>query len=78
MSGIRFYKRARLFRGVSLGFSRSGVSLRVGVRGAGVSIGPRSTVSVGLPGTGISFRKAIALRPRATRHRNWLRWLLGD
>jgi len=76
--GIRFYKRARLFRGVSLGFIRSGVSLMVGTRGAGVSIGPRSTVSVGLPGTGLSFRKAIALPPKATRHRGFLRWLLGD
>ena len=54
--GFRFYKRVRLFPGVSVNLSRSGPSLSVGVRGAHVTVGKRGvTRTVGLPGTGIFY-----------------------
>jgi hypothetical protein len=52
--GFRFYRRVRLFPGLSVNLSRLGPSLSVGVRGAHVTVGRRGvTRTVGLPGTGI-------------------------
>jgi hypothetical protein len=54
--GFRFYRRVRLFPGLSVNFSRSGPSLSVGVRGAHVTVGRRGvTKTVGLPGTGLFY-----------------------
>jgi hypothetical protein len=54
--GFRFYRRVRLFPGVSVNLSRSGPSLSVGVRGAHLTLGRRGvTRTVGLPGTGIFY-----------------------
>src|SRR5438445_13803538 len=54
--GFRFYRRVRLFPGVSVNLSRSGASLSVGVRGAHVTVGRRGvTRTVGLPGTGLFY-----------------------
>ena len=54
--GFRFYRRVRLFPGVSVNLSRSGPSLSVGVRGAHVTVGRRGvTRTVGIPGTGIFY-----------------------
>lgn len=75
---LRYYKRLRICKGLSLGISRSGVSARVGIRGAGISIGPRSMASVGLPGTGVSYRQALATKPKGSYHHGFLSWLIGD
>jgi len=54
--GFRFYRRVRLFPGVSVNLSRSGPSLSVGVRGAHVTMGSRGvTKTVGIPGTGLFY-----------------------
>ena len=54
--GFRFYRRVRLFPGVSVNLSRSGPSLSVGVRGAHLTVGRRGvTRTVGIPGTGIFY-----------------------
>ncbi len=54
--GFRFYRRVRLFPGVSVNLSRSGPSLSVGVRGAHVTVGKRGvTRTVGLPGTRVFY-----------------------
>ena len=54
--GFRFYRRVRLFPGVSVNLSRSGPSLSVGVRGAHLTVGKRGvTRTVGIPGTGIFY-----------------------
>ena len=46
----------RLFPGVRLNFSKSGVSASVGVRGATLNLGQRGArATVGLPGTGLSY-----------------------
>jgi hypothetical protein len=52
--GFRFYRRVRLFPGVSVNLSRSGPSLSVGIRGAHVTVGRRGvTRTVGIPGSGV-------------------------
>ncbi len=54
---IRFHKRIRIFPGVWLNFSKSGVSISFGGRGLTENIGPRShQETIGAPGTGISYR----------------------
>jgi Protein of unknown function (DUF4236) len=58
--GLRFQRRVRLFPGVRLNFSRSGVSTSIGVRGATMTFGPRGTyANVGLPGSGLSYRTRL-------------------
>jgi hypothetical protein len=56
MGSFRFYRRVRIFPGLSVNLSRSGPSLSVGVRDAHVTVG-RSGVrkTVGIPGTGIYY-----------------------
>lgn len=59
--GFRFRRSVRLFPGVRLNFSASGISASVGVRGASVTVGPRgSHVNLGIPGSGLSFRAPLA------------------
>ncbi len=56
MANFRFYRRARIFPGLSVNLSRSGPSLSVGVRGAHFTFGPRGvTRTVGIPGSGLSW-----------------------
>jgi hypothetical protein len=53
--GLRFYRRIKLFPGVRINLSRSGVSTSVGVRGAHVTLGHGEVrETVGIPGTGLS------------------------
>ena len=60
--GLRFYRRVRLFPGVSVNLSRSGPSLTMGVRGAHVTVGRRGvTKTVGLPGTGLFYTSRQSL-----------------
>jgi Protein of unknown function (DUF4236) len=56
MGRFRFYRRVRLFPGLTLNVSRSGPSLSVGIRGAHVTVGKRGvTRTVGIPGSGIFY-----------------------
>ena len=57
--GLRFQRRVRVLPGVHLNISRSGVGVSVGGRGVhvGVTAGGQRYTSVGLPGTGISWRE---------------------
>lgn len=58
--GFRFHRSVRLFPGVRLNFSRSGVSTSVGVRGASMTFGSRGTyANVGIPGSGLSYRTRL-------------------
>jgi Protein of unknown function (DUF4236) len=56
MGNFRFYRRLRIFPGLSVNLSKSGPSLTVGVRGAHVTVG-RSGIrrTIGIPGTGIYY-----------------------
>jgi len=81
--GFRFQRRFKIFPGVSVNLSKSGVSASVGTRGAHVTVA-RGQVreTVGLPGTGLSYTQtqkiggdaADSAPPPARRHK--LRWVL--
>lgn len=58
--GLRFQKRIRLFKGVTLNLSKTGASVSLGGRGARVNLrGDKVTGTVGIPGTGISYRERL-------------------
>jgi hypothetical protein len=53
-----FFRRIHILPGVTLNFSRSGVSVSLGFRAAHITFGPRSTTeTVGLPGTGVYYTR---------------------
>ncbi len=53
---IRFHKSFKLFPGVRVNLSKSGIGLSEGVGPVHVSEGPRGTrETVSIPGTGVSF-----------------------
>jgi tetratricopeptide (TPR) repeat protein len=58
--GFRIRKSVKLAPGVRLTASHRGASIRVGPRGAGVSASTsgRSTVSAGIPGSGVGYQKS--------------------
>jgi hypothetical protein len=54
--GFRFYRRLKVFPGLTLNVSRRGVSASVGVKGAHITVGHgRVRETVGIPGSGLSF-----------------------
>ena len=58
--GLRIIKRIHLTKGLTLNLSKTGVSYSVGTRGAHINIkGDKLTESVGIPNTGISYRKQV-------------------
>lgn len=57
---MRFRKRAKLFPGVYLNFSKFGISTTIGVRGASVNFNKQGTfLNTGIPGTGLYDRQKI-------------------
>jgi len=60
--GLRFRKSITIFPGVKLNISKSGLSLSVGKKGASFNAGTsgRKSVTVGVPGTGLSYSKTIS------------------
>jgi hypothetical protein len=57
--GFRFSKRIGIVPGIRLNLSKSGASVSVGERGAHVTIGRMPRVTVGLPGTGLSYTETM-------------------
>ena len=61
--GFRFNKRVRIFKGLTLNLGKSGTSWTVGGPGASVNIrGKKLTGTVGIPGTGLSYRQDLSAR----------------
>lgn len=57
---MRFRRRAKLFPGVYLNFSKTGISTTIGFRGASINIEKQGTyLNTGIPGTGIYDRQKI-------------------
>ena len=56
--GFRFQRRIRIAPGVRLNLSRSGISTSVG--GRGFTLNSRGTATVGIPGTGLSYRANLS------------------
>ena len=68
---FRFFRRKKLFPGVSLHLSKSGASLSFGPRGAKVTVGPRGVrKTVGIPGTGMYWTEHSGYGKRRRRSRN--------
>lgn len=65
--GFRYQRSMKLLPGVRLNFSKRGVGMSVGVRGARVSFSPggRITQRVGIPGTGMSWVSTSSARTRS-------------
>ena len=60
--GFRFRKTIKLFPGVKLNFSKSGVSTSIGGPGATINISKRGTCgTVGIPGTGVSYSENLSV-----------------
>jgi len=54
--GFRLRKTIKVFPGLTLNLSKSGVSASVGVRGAKVTVGKTGVrKTAGIPGTGLSY-----------------------
>ena len=59
--GFRFRKTIRLFPGVRINLSKSGVSTSIGKPGATINISERGTCgTVGMPGTGLSYSEQLS------------------
>ena len=58
--GLRFQKRIRLFKGLTLNLSKAGTSWTIGGRGASINLKDgKATGNVGIPGTGLSYRSKL-------------------
>jgi hypothetical protein len=66
MGSFRFRRSVRLAPGLRLNFNKRSVGISAGVRGARYSINSdgRRTRSVGIPGTGLSYRSQSGARRR--------------
>jgi Protein of unknown function (DUF4236) len=59
--GFRFRKTIKLFPGLKLNLSNSGISTSIGVPGATVNLSKRGTRgTVGIPGTGASYSENLS------------------
>src|SRR5688500_10206532 len=79
---MQFRRRIKIAPGVQLNLSKGGISVTVGTRGMHYTFGRgKSDLSLGLPGTGLYYRKKIsapgqgeaakdkpARKPRKARH----------
>jgi Protein of unknown function (DUF4236) len=61
--GFRFQKRISVLPGVKVNLSKTRISTTIGGKGAGINIGPdgKPMVTVGIPGTGMSYRQPLGL-----------------
>jgi len=68
--GFRFQRRIKILPGLRLNVSKTGISWTVGTRGASVTArNGRLTGNVGIPGTGLSYRKRLDLQGPETDSR---------
>lgn len=65
---MRFRRRTKLFPGVYLNFSKSGISTTIGVPGASLNFNKQGTfLNTGIPGTGIYDRQKIGGRKKGNQ-----------
>ena len=58
--GLIFRRTVRILPGLKMNFGKKGTSVTVGTKGAHVTYGKgRKTASVGVPGTGVYYRKTV-------------------
>jgi hypothetical protein len=73
--GFRFQRRIRIAPGVRLNLSKSGIGVGVGRPGLRLGMDPRRRkyFSVGLPGTGLSYRSFFGrpVTPQTLKKAGW-------
>ena len=71
--GLNFRKSIKICKGVSLNLSKSGVGVSVGTKGARASINTsgRSSVKVGIPGTGLSYTASSGSKKKTAKKRSY-------
>jgi Protein of unknown function (DUF4236) len=57
--GFRFQKHIGIVPGLRLNISKSGVSASIGERGAHLTIGRVPRITLGLPGSGLSYTETL-------------------
>jgi hypothetical protein len=57
--GFRFQRRIGVVPGIRLNLSKSGASVSIGMRGAHLTLGRTPRVTVGLPGSGLSYTETL-------------------
>ena len=57
--GFRFQRRIGIAPGLRLNISKSGASVSIGERGAHLTLGRTPRVTVGLPGSGLSWTQTL-------------------
>ena len=84
--GFRFRRSIKLFPGVRINLSKSGVSISVGVPGATVNISEKGTrATVGIPGSGLSYSERSSgagathqsAEPIRDSSGSWLLWVIA-
>jgi hypothetical protein len=77
--GFRFQNRIRILKGLTLNLSKSGTSWTVGGPGASVNLkGGKATGTVGITGTGLSYRERLDNNGGAGKGSGlgWVVWLV--
>jgi hypothetical protein len=79
--GLRFRKRIRIFPGLWLNLSKSGISTSIGGKGLTINLkNSKTKTTVGIPGTGLSYSETSSSThsdPAPVRHTSSaLIWLL--
>lgn len=65
---MRFRRRTKLFPGVWINFSKTGISTTIGPQGANLNFNRDGTfLNTGIPGTGLYDRKRVGAKPSASR-----------
>ena len=64
MGYFRFQKRIGIVPGLRINLSKSGASVSLGVKGAHLTVGKTPRVTVGLPGSGLSYTETLGSRRR--------------
>jgi len=79
MGSLRFRRSIRLGPGVRLNVNKRSIGISAGVRGARASINSdgRSTRSIGIPGSGLSYRDQTGPRSRRVPTRRTTRHGIG-
>lgn len=69
--GFRFFRRLKLAPGISLNFSKSGISPSLGIPGARLTLGKRGVRgTVGIPGTGLYYTETLGSRRTRKQRRS--------
>jgi Protein of unknown function (DUF4236) len=63
--GFRFSRHVGILPGLRVNLSKSGVSLSAGVRGARITVGRTPRITLGIPGSGISWTETMEHGRRA-------------